>query len=53
MPEVVSRAQMFVGVIMCLTSTYPFLSAYYRSVYRYKRMRLLTRVYGTCMYEGI
>ena len=27
-------------------SAYPLLSAYCPSVYRYKRMRLLTRVYG-------
>ena len=31
---------------MCHTSAYALLSAYCRSVYRYKRMRLLTRVYG-------
>ena len=37
---------MFVGVVMHLVSAHPLLSAYCRSVYRYKRMRLLTRVYG-------
>ena len=31
---------------MCHISAYPLLSAYCHSVYRYKRMRLLTRVYG-------
>ena len=31
---------------LCHISAYPLLSAYCRSVYRYKRMRLLTRVYG-------
>ena len=41
-----SRAQTFVGVVMCHISAYPLLSAYCHSVYRYKRMRLLTRVYG-------
>ena len=28
-------------------SAYPLLSTYYHSVYRYKRMCLLTRVYGS------
>ena len=37
---------MFVGVVMCHISTYSLLSAYCRPVYRYKRMRLLTTVYG-------
>jgi hypothetical protein len=39
-------ASPFVGVAMRFISAYPLLSAYCRSVYRYKRMRLLTRVYG-------
>ena len=43
-----SRAQMFVGVVnMRLISAYPLLSTYYHTVYRYKRMRLLARVYGS------
>ncbi len=29
------------------TSAYPLLSAYFLTTYRYKRMRLITRVYGT------
>jgi hypothetical protein len=41
-----SRVQTFVGVVIRFISAYPLLSAYCRSVYRYKRMRLLTRVYG-------
>ena len=41
-----SRAKTLVGVVMCRISAYPLLSAYCHSVYRYKRMRLLTRVYG-------
>ena len=38
----------YVGVVMCHTIAYPLLSAYMysRSVYHYKRMCLLTRVYG-------
>ena len=32
--------------VMCHISAYPLLSAYCHSVHRYKRMRLLTRVYS-------
>ena len=42
-----SRARTFVGVVMCHISAYPLLSAYCRSIYRYKRMCLLTRLYGS------
>ena len=37
---------MFVGVVLRLVSAHPLLSAYCHSVYRYKHMRLLTRVYS-------
>ena len=43
-----SHAQTFVGVVMCHINVYPLLSAYCCSVHHYKRMRLLTRVYGMC-----
>ena len=47
---------MFVGVVVHLISSYPLLSTciiiYYHSVYGYKCMRLLTRVYGTPSYPS-
>ena len=38
---------MQVGVVNRSISAYPLLSAYFPTTYAYKRMRLITRVYGT------
>ena len=37
---------MQVGVVYTSISAYPLLSAYFPTTYAYKRMRLITRVYG-------
>ena len=39
-----SHAQMFMGMVMRLTSVYPLICAYYHSIYHYKFVRLLTSI---------
>ena len=44
------HARIFVGVVMYIIGAYHLLSTYYLSTYCYKRMRLLTRLYGMWPY---